>query len=57
MTDKHTAELLGALERITNSANDLLNEMARNPGKQGNWGGLAAHVQMARITIAKAKGQ
>lgn len=40
-----------ALVGIVDSANDLLNEMARNPGKQGNWGGLAAHVQIARAAL------
>ena len=45
-------ETLAMLEQITASANDLLNEMARHPERQGNWGGLAAHVQMARTVLA-----
>lgn len=47
-------DLLEALQRITDSANDLLNEMVSNPKKQGNWGGLAAHVQIARAAIRRA---
>ncbi|NLG06048.1 MAG: hypothetical protein GX567_19805 [Clostridia bacterium] len=53
--DAEIARLRVALQRITDSANDLLNEMASNPGKQGNWGGLAAHVQMARIALERGE--
>jgi hypothetical protein len=53
--DAEIARLRGALQHITDSANDLLNEMASNPGKQGNWGGLAAHVQMARIALERGQ--
>jgi|GEM_PF-3090410 len=50
-------ETLAMLEQITASANDLLNEMAMHPERQGNWGGLAAHVQMARAVIRAATGE
>jgi septal ring factor EnvC (AmiA/AmiB activator) len=44
-------ELERTLSAITDSANDLLNEMVTNPTKQGNWGGLAAHVQISREVL------
>jgi len=49
------AKLVEALSSIVDSANDLLNEMAANPSRQGNWGGLAAHVRMSLIALAAVK--